>query len=547
MASPPRLPRKPEARTEKVEDLVERVRRGFVRVPRFQRPLKWKSSDVVELFDSIYRGYPIGALLFYKRSAETERLSLGPLVIDAPEIPEAWWVVDGQQRISALTVSLTRAMPLPCSSGPGDPYIIFFDAENQIFKSPPATATSGIPSAWVPVPALLSTTQLTEWIYAWEHRDDEALRARVFEAGSRIREYVIIYYLIETEDAEATGEIFLRVNHAGVPLKWREVHKALFGEDSASPSTLLELSERLAEAGMGKLDEDRLLTCLFALRGVDPTRSLAEHYRRDPEILRGAVQDALPVLRRVLSFLRKDAGIPHLRLLPKSILLDVLARVFLRFPEPNSRTRTLLARWFWRTLLGAGGFDDRTLRRRGITAVGDEEEKSVQALLRLIHKDRPRPLDLPEAFDARADDSRIALLALFHLGPRHLVSGEPIDVSGVLEEQGKDVFLKVLQRPGLLRSRSAANRIIHPKITAAHQLLRRRIIEHGADDPVLQSHAIDANAAEFLAVGDLEGFLVQRSIILTAEIHRFAERMAAWDQNDRPSVDYLLAEAGIEG
>ena len=87
MASPPRLPPQAEARTEKVEDLVERVRRSLVRVPGLAW-LEVGELDVVELFDSIYRGYPIGALLFYKRSAETERLSLGPLVIEAPEIPD---------------------------------------------------------------------------------------------------------------------------------------------------------------------------------------------------------------------------------------------------------------------------------------------------------------------------------------------------------------------------------------------------------------------------------------------------------------------------
>jgi Protein of unknown function DUF262 len=543
MSSPPRLPRKPEARTEKVEDLVERVRRGLVRVPRFQRPLKWESSDVVELFDSIYRGYPIGALLFYKRQAELERLQLGPLTIEAPQA-EAWWVVDGQQRITALTVCLIRPVPLPSRPNPRDPYVVFFDAGNQAFSSPPAS--SRIPSTWVPVPHLLDATQLSEWVHTWEHGNDEALRRLVFEAGSRIREYAIPYYLIETEDAKVAEEIFYRTNQAGKQLEWKDVHKALFGGESSFPSTLPQLSEQLAEAGMGRLEEDRLLTCLFALRGLDPTRSFAEHYRKDSEFLREAVPEALPVLRRVLSFLRGDAGIPHLKLLPKSILLDVLTRFFLRFAEPHSRTRTLLARWFWRTLLGAGTFDDRTLRRRGISAVGEDEEQSVQALLRLVRKERPRPPELPETFDARADDSRIALLALSHLGPRDLTTGEPIDVAGVIEEQGKDVFLKILRQSGLAGSRGATNRMIHPRAAAIHQILRRRIADNGLDDPVLQSHAIDAQAAERLGAGDLEEFLVRRAATLTAEVRRFAEKMAAWDQNDRPSIDYLLAEVGIE-
>jgi hypothetical protein len=544
MSPPPRLPRRPEARTEKVEDLVERVRRGLVRVPWFQRGLKWGSSDVVDLFDSLYRGYPIGSLLFYKRMARADRLPLGPLIIEAPETSEAWWVVDGQQRLTALTVCLTRPLPLPARPNEKDPYVLFFNAESQTFEPPPATAC--IPSVWVPVPHLLDASQLTEWAFAWKHRDDDALRRVVFDAGSRIREYTIPLYLIETEDKKVAEEIYYRTNKTGKTLAWTDVHKALFGGEGAFPSTLEDLSEELAGVGMGRLDPDRLLTCLFALQGLDPTRSLAEHYRKSPQALRDAVQEVLPVLRRVLSFLRRDAGIPHLRLLPKSILLDVLTRFFLQFEEPGSRTRVLLKRWFWRTLLGAGSFDDRTLRRRGITAVGKNEEESVQALLRLVHKDRPRSLELPEAFDARADESRITLLALAHLSPRLFTTGEPIDVAGLLEEQGKDAFAKVLTQPGLERSRGAANRLIQPKGDPVQRFLRYRIATHGPDDPVLRSHAIDGVAAALFAAGDLAGFLARRSDALTAEVRRFGERMAAWDHNDRPSLEFLLAEAGVE-
>jgi hypothetical protein len=78
-----RLDLKPAALTETVEDLVGQVRRGFVRVPRFQRALKWLAEDVVQLFDSIYRGYPIGSLLFRRAPAEAGQVKIGPLTIDA--------------------------------------------------------------------------------------------------------------------------------------------------------------------------------------------------------------------------------------------------------------------------------------------------------------------------------------------------------------------------------------------------------------------------------------------------------------------------------
>jgi len=544
MPTTSRLPSKPEARTEKVEDLVGLVLKGTIRVPTFQRGLKWTRENVVDLFDSIYRGYPIGSLLFYKKSAEADRVRVGPLVVDAPELSEAWWVVDGQQRITSLTACLARPADLPTKRSTDDPFVVFFDAANGKFE--PAPTHGPVPSGWVPLPHLLDASRLSEWIFGWEHGNDRELRQAVFEAGARIREYPIPLYLIESDDLKVTTEIFYRINQAGRPLKWSEVHKALFGGEPTSPSTLAELSDELGDIGMGRLDEDRLLTCLFALRGKDPTLTLDEHYRRNPEILRAAVQEALPVLRRVLSFLREDAGIRHLRLLPKSILLDTLTRFFHLHPSPHARSRILLARWFWRTVLGAGAFDDRTLRRRGIQAVGEDEEGSVQTLLRLLHKERPRSPELPAAFDARADASRIGLLALAHLGPRNLQTGERLDVAGALEEHDRAAFAKILKDSALEGSRSLANRVLQAPGPKVQDLLIERISTRGEEDPTPASHAITPEAARRLAAGDLEGFLTLRGEALTREIRRFAEGRAAWDHTDRPSVDHFLAEAGME-
>jgi hypothetical protein len=518
MSSPSRLPLRPEVRIEKVEDLVERVRRGLVRIPLPQCGPRWQISDVVDLFDSLYQGYPIGSLLFLKRRARADRSLVGPLVVEAPETSGAWWVVDGRQRVVALTVCLTRSIPLP-APGVNDPYVLFFDAESQKFESP----ATRVQSAWVPVPCLLDAERLLGWLGAWQHRDDEMLRRVVFDASERIREYAVPLCSIETEDGRVAAEIYGRIHRAGKALAWSDIHKALWDREGSSPSTIEELSKELEEVGMGRLDEERLLNGL-----------------------NDAAMEALPTLRRVLSFLRRDAGIPHLLLLPKPLLLDVLIRFFRFFADPGPRTRTLLARWYWRTVLGAGSFDDQALRRRGLAAIGNDEEASVQELLLLVHKDRPQPAALPEVFDARADESRIVLLALVHLGPRLLPTGEPVDIAGLLGEQGTEAFAKILPHADLEGAGGAANRLIQPKGDPVQLLLCDRIAGHGPGDPVLGSHGIDGTAAALLVAGDLPGFLARRAEILTAEVRRFSERMAAWDHNDRPSLEFLLAEAGVE-
>lgn len=525
-----------EAETETVEDLVALVARGGVRVPIFQRELKWKAEDVVALFDSIYRGYPIGSILLRKGRAEASRVQVGPLTIDAPDMEAAYWVVDGQQRLTALTVGLSRPTPIPTT--PEDPWVVYFDAARQTFLSP--SADGDIPSTWVPVAQLLDASALSEWIFHWQHGSDPNLRSAVFQAGSLIRQYRIPLYVVETDDEQKLRDIFYRINKFGKSLEWDDVHDALFGHRGGHPSTLRELAGELRKLGMGRPEEEQLLSCLVAFKGLDVTRNVAEHYRKDAQVLAGSVQEALPAVRRVMSFLKLHAEIPHLRLLPRSIPLVVLTRFFALYPEPKPRTFELLARWTWRLLLSAGSYDERTLLRHGVTAIEeDDEERSVQTLLSLIPKERREPYALPRRFDARAADSRIALVGMASLAPLHPQEGTPIDVAALIEQHDAAAFRWIFPG-GEALSRGPANRMLLAGSGAARKELSDIVRLGGPESPVLLSHAISPSAAESLVKGDVDLFLAERKSSVEEAVNRLGERLAAWSRSDRPSIDYLL-------
>lgn len=537
MAATPDLLSVPAAAdTETVEDLVRRVVRGTVRIPSFQRGLNWTASDVVSLFDSLHRGYPVGSLLLRKGAAGAAAIQIGPLRIDAPETTSALWVVDGQQRLTALAAALARPIPVPTT--PVDPYVVYFDAASQTFVPPPKSGQ--IPSTWVPVAHLLDASGLSEWIFTWQHAGDPALRSAVFQAGARLRQYRVPQYVVETDDESLLRDIFFRVNNTGRALKWPEVHDALFGEPAERPTTLADLAGELRGLGMGSPDDDQLHSCLIAFKGLDVTRSFSEHYRRDPELLRDAVRDALPALRGVLSFLKREAEIPHLRLLPRSLPLVVLTRFFHLFPEPGARSSQLLARWTWRTLLTTASYDERTLLRRGVAGIRENhEEESVQRLLSLVPHARPAAFVLPARFDARGAESRLALLALASLGPLDPEDGQPFDVAALIEARDAEAFrIIVPNHPGL--GRTAANRILLPGRGSARKDLLD--VPAGTGDPVLASHAISREMLAALAAGDADGFLATRGDAIVRAFERLSERLAAWDRSDRPSVRHLLAD-----
>lgn len=73
---------------------------GDIGLPDIQRPFVWSNAKVRDLFDSMYRGFPVGYLLFWenahpngtKRIGTTEKAHANPLRL----------IVDGQQRLTSL-------------------------------------------------------------------------------------------------------------------------------------------------------------------------------------------------------------------------------------------------------------------------------------------------------------------------------------------------------------------------------------------------------------------------------------------------------------
>ncbi|HEY0135952.1 MAG TPA: DUF262 domain-containing protein, partial [Nannocystis sp.] len=145
--SPRALQGRPNARNFSVEDLIAAVQAGRVRIPKFQRPLKWELADVLSLLDSIYRGYPVGTLLLWLRPAGEDDIYHGSVQIKAPAVADALWVVDGQQRIVSLTRALTGA------GFPGEPFAAFFDLRLGTFVRPPRRDAP--PSHYLPLTEVL--------------------------------------------------------------------------------------------------------------------------------------------------------------------------------------------------------------------------------------------------------------------------------------------------------------------------------------------------------------------------------------------------------
>lgn len=82
--------------------LMDDIEIGDIALPDIQRPFVWykKISKVRDLFDSIYRGYPIGYLLFWENANRSDYKNIG-FDEKKRKIPR-FLIIDGQQRLTAL-------------------------------------------------------------------------------------------------------------------------------------------------------------------------------------------------------------------------------------------------------------------------------------------------------------------------------------------------------------------------------------------------------------------------------------------------------------
>jgi hypothetical protein len=93
-----------------VEELVGMIERGELRLPEMQRRYVWRSPRVRDLMDSLYRGYPSGAILLWETD---EAVPLQDMAVGQQANPyqSTRLLLDGQQRLTSLS-AVIRGEPV---------------------------------------------------------------------------------------------------------------------------------------------------------------------------------------------------------------------------------------------------------------------------------------------------------------------------------------------------------------------------------------------------------------------------------------------------
>ena len=519
-----------ETKTFSVAKLLDAIRTGRMRIPRFQRGFRWSDEDRRLLFDSLQAGYPIGTLLLARGEAAADRVTLGGCSIEVPAVSDALWVVDGQQRLSTLATALLE-------DHSGAYRKIYFDLETQRFVV--GTRRRAPPAHWVPVHMLSSSSILNKWLREQTMSDEMSDRAD--EISRRVREYTVPAYLVPYDGSNDAllKQIFARINRRGKALESYEVFQALHTSVQGAKGPIDRVRDALGHLGFGPIEPRLVEHAALAVAGGDPGGSL-EADVPTPDV--PALFDKVSLgLAAAIEFLANDAGVPHIGLLPYSGTLPLLARFFAQHPAPHARNRDLLRRWFWRgTLTGHHRTDNKTDRPRWKAIVADEHA-SVQTLLKLLPPVTAN--NLPDALapfrrgTARVDMELIAMCAL---GPR-VLSGEDCGTEvAILSLVGQPEFPWPVAEPAPGMEKTSALFLLHAP------LVQGALAAVEPSDALLATHAIDAEGFRALLVGDIAEFQRHRTSALVAHIRAFLAEQAGIGaaDRDRPPLDAYFGDEG---
>ena len=364
-----------------LDSLVKYIGLGEIGLPDIQRPFVWKNAKVRDLFDSMYKGYPVGYLLLWQNAVSSDTRAIGT---DNKQKPPRLVIVDGQQRLTSL-YAVVKSVPVLRENFESERIQIAFNPMEEKFEVVDAAIRRD--KAFLPDISVLwsDKTDLFEVVDSYLEDlgtvSDED-RKKIRQAISKLQGLMSFPFtaleLASNIDEEAVSDVFVRINSKGTPLNqadfiltlmsvfWDEGRTALesFCRKARTPSKgeaspfnhFVEPSpDQLLRVAVGVAFKRARLKYVYSiLRGKDlETETFSEERRTQQfDLLKNAQERSLNLQYwhdflnciRIAGF-RSGRMISSRNSLLFSYILYLIGRTEYKVPEFD--LRRAVARWFF--------------------------------------------------------------------------------------------------------------------------------------------------------------------------------------------------------
>jgi Protein of unknown function DUF262 len=405
---------------------LRHIQKNELILPAIQREFVWKPSQVIKVFDSIMRGYPIGSFLSWRVLPETiSRFKFYGFmrdysafdkrhnpVVDIPADREVTAVLDGQQRLTSLNIGLrgiyayrnkngwsSKAWSYPerrlylnlLSDAPeneaGLKYHFAFLTKEQI----EAAAEDGT-KKWFPVAEIFGAAEPSAMMQIparYNVGNDAAAVAMVGKLWQEVHHNASLHFYEEDDqDIERVLDIFVRVNSGGTVLSYSDLLLSIAtaqwkGDARAAVHGLVD---SLNKTGQGfDFSQDTVLKSGLVLADVGDIGFKVKNFTTANMATLELNWDALSSSLQVAVGILSDFGLSSATLTADSVLIPVAYYVHrrgltqsYRFSNRDKADRAALRSWVLRSLIVRGVWGsglDTLLRdlRETIKKNGDDQ------------------------------------------------------------------------------------------------------------------------------------------------------------------------------
>ena len=207
-----------------LKKLIEDIQVGEIGLPDIQRPFVWPRTKVRDLFDSMYRGFPIGYLLFWENGFTDEHRTIG--VESKQKVPRLL-IVDGQQRLTSL-YAVIKGVPIVNENYHQDRIRIAFHPLEETFEVTNTAIEKDI--EWIDDISVLWKPQTITYKFtenflsrlkarrALSHQEEEKIPTTI-DRLVKLQDYPLTALEVSSSvNEDQVAEIFVRVNSKGTPL-----------------------------------------------------------------------------------------------------------------------------------------------------------------------------------------------------------------------------------------------------------------------------------------------------------------------------------------
>ncbi|MBW4513060.1 MAG: DUF262 domain-containing protein [Scytonematopsis contorta HA4267-MV1] len=208
-----------------LSNLIERIDMGDIGLPDIQRPFVWEAAKVRDLFDSMYRGFPAGYLLFWENEHSSNSRQIGSN--SKQKIP-LLLIVDGQQRLTSLYAVLKGRSVLTKDFQEVTIQIAFRPIDSTFAVADAAVKKN---PEYIPNISILwsTSTGLFELVESYLERlrgarevsgeETKTIQRAISDLKSLESYSFTAMEIASNVDEEQVSEIFVRINSKGVTLK----------------------------------------------------------------------------------------------------------------------------------------------------------------------------------------------------------------------------------------------------------------------------------------------------------------------------------------